>query len=92
MCEQGMEGSNATASDKRGKVNTCIADNQGSADGDAKTSKQAEAIRAFMHVTEAYKILTDSKKKRVYEVSGSTGLKRLESGPRFEDPLRDAYK
>jgi DnaJ-class molecular chaperone len=59
---------------------------------DAKGKTNAEAIRAFMRMTEAYRIMTDPKRKQVYELSGSAGLKSMEQGPRFEDPLRDAYK
>ena len=53
-----------------------------------RSESDADAIRAFQRATEAYRVMSDLRKKRIYEVSGSVGLENRMKGPRFQDPQR----
>ena len=48
-------------------------------------------LDGFKPLTEAYRVLTDPLRKRVYEVSGKRGLDGRYK-PQFQDPLREPYK
>ena len=48
-------------------------------------------LDGFKPLTEAYRVLSDPQRKRVYEVSGKRGLDGKYK-PMFQDPLREPYK
>ena len=48
-------------------------------------------LNGFKNMTEAYRVLSDPLRKRVYEVSGKAGLDGKHK-PQFQDPLREPYK
>lgn len=58
-----------------------------------KMSKKAwtPTLNGFKPLTEAYRVLSDPLRKRVYEVSGKRGLDGKYK-PHFQDPLREPYK
>ena len=70
-----------------------VIDDTESQKNQTKTKRKAwtPTLNAFKNMTEAYRVLSDPQKKRVYEVSGKAGLDG-KYRPQFQDPLREPYK